>query len=120
MPDERPWYEVEEKERTPAQREQRWICYYQSLFSNPHGRAMVCDLKRRIEERIQGCAKTPELAVAQIWLETFFEDTLTLAGVTDYTKLVDSMVPIARSWKPPVEPKPYLPPGYTNEPQEKV
>ena len=112
MPDEREWYEIAEDARTPAQSQQAWECYYNSLLADPHGRAMVCDFRRRVKNRIRGCAKTPELAVAQIWLEAFIDDSLTLAGVTDDASVILAMATLGRSWKPPKAKKPFRAKGY--------
>ncbi|MEE9365898.1 MAG: hypothetical protein V3W44_04340 [Dehalococcoidales bacterium] len=105
MPDERKWFEIPHSDRSPEQVRQAQECYYQALLASPHGRQMVCDFRRRVRDSLKDGIKTPELAVAQLWLQLFLDETLELAGVTDDAELVDYMVPIARSWTPPEEEK---------------
>ena len=106
------WFEIEESKRTPEQVKQAQQAYYEGLLSSSLAQQMVCDMRRRVREPLHGSAHDPNLAVAQLWLEAFVEDSLTIAGVIDDARLVGAMAPIAHSWTPPKEQKPDVPRGY--------
>lgn len=91
------WYEITEDRRSDEQKHEAQVAYCEFLSSHPE---VWCDFKRRVAERIDGCAFESELAVAQIWLESFLADTLTLAGVQGEMDILTALLPVAKSYKP--------------------
>jgi hypothetical protein len=106
------WYDKSPDDRTDDELRAAWECYYETLLGTAKGRQVLCDMERRVAEQIKGCAHNPALAVAQIWLEAFVKDSLTIAGAGEPIKRLEAMAKVARSHIPPARPKPKLPQGY--------
>ena len=94
------WYETPPEQRTDEQRQRAQQAYYMALLSTHEGKEVVCDFKMRVAELIEGSASDTNLAVAQIWIETFLKDTLILCGVSNYDPilLVEREAEIAKSY----------------------
>ena len=91
------WYETPPEQRTDEQRQRAQQAYYMALLSTREGKEVVCDMGWRISQLIEGAANDPNCAIAQLWLEAFMKDTLTLCGVDNPMQLVVAKSDIARS-----------------------
>ena len=107
------WYEIPPEHRTDEQHQRAQQAYYMALLSTREGKEVVCDMKMRVAELVEGAANDIHCAVAQIWIESFLKDTLILCGVSNYDPilLVEREAEIARSYIHK-EKEPDLPEGY--------
>ncbi len=94
------WYETPPKHRTDEQRQRAQQAYYMALLSTHEGKEVVCDMKMRVAELVEGAASDTNCAVAQLWIEAFFKDTLILCGVSNYDpmRIVETEAEIAKSY----------------------
>ena len=94
------WYETPPEKRTDEQRQRAQQAYYLALLSTREGKEVVCDMKMRVAELVEGAANDTTCAVAQLWIEAFLKDTLILCGVANYDPilLVEREAEIARSY----------------------
>ena len=91
------WYETPPEKRTDEQNRRAQQAYYMALLSTREGKEVVCDMGWRVSRLIEGSAHDPNLAVAQIWLETFMKDTMTMCGVDNPMQLIVAKSNIAKS-----------------------
>lgn len=106
------WYDIEPSERSEEQHRLCYEAYYHTLFQSGRGCEMLCDLNRRLLGAKTDIGKlTPELAVAQLMLQAFMDETLDLAGVGGGMALVKAMGGVAQSYRPQETENP-LPEGY--------
>ena len=92
------WYETPPEQRTDEQRQRAQQAYYIALLSTREGKEVVCDMKRRVSELIEGSANDSNCAVAQLWLEGFIMDTITMCGVDDTMQITEAQARIAKSY----------------------
>lgn len=92
------WYETPPEQRTDEQKVLAQQAYYLTLLATTKGREVVCDMKRRVAEKIETSAFDPNCAVAQIWLESFITDTLFKCGVDNPMELTNVQAKIAKSY----------------------
>lgn len=92
------WYEIPPEQRTDEQRQRAQQAYYMALLSTHEGREVVCDMKRRVSDLIEGSANDNNCAVAQLWLERFLKDTLSMCGVDNPMHIVEAQARIARDY----------------------
>lgn len=105
------WYETPPEQRTDEQRQRAQQAYYRSLLSSRDGKEVICDMKRRVSELIEGSANNNNCAIAQLWLEGFLKDTLTLCGLDNMMEITKAQARIARSYVHKEE-EPDIPEGY--------
>jgi len=105
------WYETPPEQRTDEQARRCQQAYYHALLSTAEGREVICDMQRRIREEKLDRLKNNDSA-AQLCLEEYFEDTITLCGVNDTMQLVRAEARIAKSYIHKEE-KPDIPEGYS-------
>lgn len=101
------WYEIEAHKRSVEEQKLAQHAYCGVLLNTREGRQMLCDMRRRISKtKIQN---TNDLAMAQLWLEDFFDETIKLCGVTDLMGVIEKLEEVAAGYTPrPPEP-PYVP-----------
>ena len=92
------WYETPPEKRTDEQRQRAQQAYYIALLSTREGKEVVCDMKRRAGELIEGSAKDTNIAVIQLWVQGFVEDTITLCGVDNPMEIAKAQARIAKSY----------------------
>ncbi len=94
------WYETPPEQRTNEQTRRAQQAYYLALLSTREGKEVVCDMKMRVAELVEGAANDIHCAVAQIWIEAFLKDTLILCGVSNYDpiRIVETEAEIAKSY----------------------
>ncbi len=92
------WYEIPPEQRTDEQRQRCQQAYYIALLSTREGKEVFCDMKRRVSELIEGSATDPNCAVAQLWLEGFIKDTITMCGADDTMQVTEAQARIAKSY----------------------
>jgi hypothetical protein len=94
------WYEIPPEKRTDEQAQRAQQAYYLALLSTREGREVICDMKMRVAELVEGAANDTNCAVAQLWLEAFLKDTLILCGVSNYDpiRIVETEAEIAKSY----------------------
>jgi hypothetical protein len=98
-----PWFEIDERNRTPEQARAAWEAYYATFLGNPRGQQVLADMRRRAAEPIQGAAFDASLAVAKLWLSAFMADTLTLAGAGGDIETIKAIAPLAAGNDPAKE-----------------
>ena len=92
------WYETPPEQRTDEQRQRAQQAYYMALLSTREGREVVCDMKRRVSELIEGSASDTNCAVAQLWMDAFIKDMLTLCGSNNLMVVVEAEAKVAKSY----------------------
>jgi hypothetical protein len=92
------WYETPPEKRTDEQRQRAQQAYYMALLSTREGKEVVCDMKRRVSDLIEGSANDIHCAVAQLWLEGFIMDTITMCGVDNPMQITEAQARIAKSY----------------------
>lgn len=92
------WYETPPAQRTDEQRQRGQQAYYMVLLSTREGKEVICDMGRRVSELIEGSANDSNCAVAQLWLEAFIKDTLTMCGVDNPMQITEAQARIAKSY----------------------
>lgn len=92
------WYEIPPEKRTDEQRQRAQQAYYLALLSTCEGREVVCDMKRRVSELIEGSASDTNCAVAQLWMDAFIKDILTLCGSDNLMVIVEAEAQVAKSY----------------------
>ncbi len=105
------WYETPPEQRTDEQRQRAQQAYYMAILSTREGKEVVCDMKRRVSELIEGAANDTNCAVAQLWLHGFVADTITMCGVDNSMQIIETQARIAKSYIHKEE-KPNLPEGF--------
>ncbi len=105
------WYETPPEQRTNEQRQRAQQAYYHVLLSTAEGREVICDMQRRIREEKLDRLKNNDSA-AQLCLEEYFEDTITLCGVDNTMQLAEAQAQIAKSYIHKEE-KPDVPEDYS-------
>lgn len=92
------WYETPPEQRTDEQRQRAQQAYYLALLSTREGKEVVCDMGCRISQLIEGSANDPNCAIAQLWLEAFIKDTLTMCGVDNPMQITEAQARIAKNY----------------------
>jgi len=92
------WYQIEAQKRSVEEQRLAQHAYCHTLLKTAEGREMLCDMHRRISKtKIQ---KTNDLAMAQLWLESFFDETIQLCGVTDLMGVIERFEEVAEKYAP--------------------
>jgi len=92
------WYEKDETQFTPPDFIDRRHAYLQCFYGGDEGRAVLCDLRRRVAEKTVG---TPEEAVAKLLLLDFIDSIPRIAGAVDAMALVKAEGVIAFAYEEP-------------------
>lgn len=79
------------------------------LLKSVEGRQVLCDIRRRISKTEMKDIKTNDLAMAQLWLEDFFDETIKLCGVTDLMGVIEKLEKVAAGYTPRKPEPPYMP-----------
>ena len=104
------WYETPPDQRNNEQKKEAQQAYYHVLLSTREGREVICDMQRRVREEKLNRLKNNDFA-AQLCLESYFEDTITLCGIDNTMQITEAQARIARSYIHKEE-KPDKPEGY--------
>lgn len=103
------WYEIPAEQRDVDQQRQCQDAHCTVLLKTEKGREVMCDFLRRIKASHADVkeARDSDLALGQLWLDCFWNETVRLCGATDAMAMIEYLPTIAAKWQPREPEPPY-------------